>query len=200
MVDISTKEKILKVAHKLFADKGYNGVSIREIAKLSEVNIAAINYHFSNKENLYTETIRASILSTQSDIENIYNTMASSGIDDFATAVFDHFMQKSEDLRTAFKLIISSDHFHDILEEGEVTFKGPPGGEFFAKSFKQSFPEAAEEDIEWAVRILLTQVIHKAILVCNSSICSTMQEMGLNPEKLRADILRLVKILKSELS
>ena len=78
MSEISTKEKILINAHKLFADKGFNGVSIRELARECEVNIAAINYHFTNKENLYIETIRESLHCTNKDIQVIYDAIKTS--------------------------------------------------------------------------------------------------------------------------
>ena len=50
-----TKTKILEVARLLFADQGFEGTSIREIAKAADVNIASVNYHFNNKENLFNE-------------------------------------------------------------------------------------------------------------------------------------------------
>ena len=51
----TTKEKILIAANELFAKNGFSGASIREIATMANVNLAAINYHFKNKENLYWE-------------------------------------------------------------------------------------------------------------------------------------------------
>ena len=48
-----TKQKIMEVARVLFANQGFEGTSVREIAKAAEVNIASVNYHFSNKENLF---------------------------------------------------------------------------------------------------------------------------------------------------
>ena len=43
---MSTKTKILDAAEILFADKGFNGTSLREITSQAEVNLAAVNYHF----------------------------------------------------------------------------------------------------------------------------------------------------------
>ena len=50
-----TKKKILMVAAKEFADRGYNGATIRCICNRATVNVASINYHFKNKESLYKE-------------------------------------------------------------------------------------------------------------------------------------------------
>jgi len=81
MNDISTKQKILKRSHKLFADKGYNGVSIREIASVCDVNVAAINYHFQNKETLYAETIRHSVQNTQEKVKEIFDQLEKKDVD-----------------------------------------------------------------------------------------------------------------------
>lgn len=49
---MSTKEKILDAAEKLFSDNGFNGTSLREITSQAEVNLAAVNYHFGSKKEL----------------------------------------------------------------------------------------------------------------------------------------------------
>jgi AcrR family transcriptional regulator len=54
-----TKERILDTAEILFAQKGYQAVSVRQITSAAECNLAAVNYHFGNKENLYLEVFRS---------------------------------------------------------------------------------------------------------------------------------------------
>jgi AcrR family transcriptional regulator len=48
-----TRNLILDVAEGLFADRGFHGVSIREVAEAAGVRQSLIHYHFSNKETLY---------------------------------------------------------------------------------------------------------------------------------------------------
>lgn len=50
----------MAAAQRLFAERGYNGVSVRDIAAAAEVNSASIGYYFGGKENLLTEVYRAS--------------------------------------------------------------------------------------------------------------------------------------------
>lgn len=57
--DDSTKERLLNEGESLFARKGYDAVSVREITTAAECNLAAVNYHFGNKQNLYLEVFRA---------------------------------------------------------------------------------------------------------------------------------------------
>ncbi len=58
MSESSTRTRLLDAAEILFARKGYDSVSIREIAGEADVNLAAINYHFQGKRNLYVEVLR----------------------------------------------------------------------------------------------------------------------------------------------
>jgi AcrR family transcriptional regulator len=54
-----TRERILDQAEVLFAREGYQAVSIRKITSAARCNLAAVNYHFGNKDNLYLEVFRA---------------------------------------------------------------------------------------------------------------------------------------------
>ncbi|NWK54336.1 CerR family C-terminal domain-containing protein [Verrucomicrobiaceae bacterium N1E253] len=54
----STKEQVLSCAVPLFAEKGYRDVTCAEVSRAAEANIAAINYHFGSKENLYRLSMR----------------------------------------------------------------------------------------------------------------------------------------------
>jgi len=49
----STYDRVIDAAEVLFAEHGYNGVSIRMIARAASSNIAAISYHFGDKAGLF---------------------------------------------------------------------------------------------------------------------------------------------------
>lgn len=51
--DSASKVKIQRAAKKLFALKGYNGTSTRDIVKEADVNISLIAYYFRGKEGLF---------------------------------------------------------------------------------------------------------------------------------------------------
>lgn len=54
-----THERILESAQKLFAEKGLDATSVRDITAAAGCNVAAVNYHFGGKENLYLESFKA---------------------------------------------------------------------------------------------------------------------------------------------
>ena len=52
--DYSEKQlQIIEAAEILFAAKGFNGTSVRDIAEAAEVNLAMISYYFGSKEKLF---------------------------------------------------------------------------------------------------------------------------------------------------
>ncbi len=57
---LATRQQILEVAGEVFAEVGFRNATVREICHRAGVNNAAINYHFGDKETLYTEVLRYS--------------------------------------------------------------------------------------------------------------------------------------------
>jgi len=62
-----TRDRIVKAAERLFADRGYDGTSIRAIVAKARVNQAAINYHFDGKDGLYREVLRTAFRAMTDD-------------------------------------------------------------------------------------------------------------------------------------
>lgn len=54
----TTRDRLLEVAETLFAQKGYDAVSVRKITTAAGCNLAAVNYHFGNKKTLYLSVFR----------------------------------------------------------------------------------------------------------------------------------------------
>lgn len=54
-----TRQAIIEAAGELFADRGFAGVTAREVAQRAGASLSAIPYHFGSMEALYRETLRA---------------------------------------------------------------------------------------------------------------------------------------------
>mgnify|MGYP002624472581 CR=1 FL=1 len=54
----NTKEALIEAATEIFAEKGYEDATLREICAKAGANNAAINYHFRSKRDLYNETLK----------------------------------------------------------------------------------------------------------------------------------------------
>ena len=59
--DLETRERLLKAAERLFADRGFKNVTVRDICRVARANVAAVNYHFGDKLGLYREVLQSAI-------------------------------------------------------------------------------------------------------------------------------------------
>lgn len=57
-MSLSTKERIFEIAGPVFAEKGFQATTVRELCIKANVNVASINYYFGDKQNLYAELVR----------------------------------------------------------------------------------------------------------------------------------------------
>jgi AcrR family transcriptional regulator len=59
--DDVTRDRLLKAAERLFADRGFRKVTVREVCRAAHANVAAVNYHFGDKLGLYREVLQLAI-------------------------------------------------------------------------------------------------------------------------------------------
>lgn len=65
------KEHIMHVAMELFAEKGFEGTSIRDLAQKADVNIAMVNYYFGSKEKLFEQLLADKVQFMRAKIEAV---------------------------------------------------------------------------------------------------------------------------------
>lgn len=72
-----TRQRLLEAAATVFSEKGFRDATIREISARAGANVAAINYHFGDKQELYREVLRyadqcaAAMRSVQADMHEL---------------------------------------------------------------------------------------------------------------------------------
>ncbi len=75
-----TRERLIRAAEVLFARKGYARTSVRDITREASCNVAAVNYHFASKRNLYREMLARRIGALRDQrISSLERTVAESG-------------------------------------------------------------------------------------------------------------------------
>ncbi|HEG42485.1 MAG TPA: TetR/AcrR family transcriptional regulator [Phycisphaerales bacterium] len=92
------RERTLMAAEKLFAEKGLDGVSIRQITSAANCNVAAVNYYFGGKQKLYIEVCRQRLdLLRELRISRIRQVMAAGNhkvtLEELLTAFAEAFME-----------------------------------------------------------------------------------------------------------
>jgi len=194
-----TKDRILDCARILFSEKGFEGTSIRDIATQAQVNVAAINYHFSNKENLFSEILRKGYQECSLNLSQFY-VKESPSLEDVLIYLFDYFLSQSHDLVMMFKLMLSSEHnrrmFPDQTEDERL---GPPGGRVILDAIiKELRFTPSERDAHFALKVLFTHVVHMALLheTCfKSQTTIPFSEI----EDIKTNIKRLNRLILAEL-
>lgn len=73
MTEFNEKQlEILQVAEQLFAEDGFDGTSVRDIAKKANVNIAMISYYFGSKEKMLEALVLNRISDMRLQLESLY--------------------------------------------------------------------------------------------------------------------------------
>lgn len=199
-VDTDTKQKILEVASRLFAQKGFSGTSVRDIANTAGVNLAAINYHFSNKKNLLKEVIHNGYATLGEAIKNISNDNRYS-FEELCPVVFDVMMNHGSMVVNGMRIMMSEDSNEIEEYESEDDFIGPPGGKVLFDVLTAEVGEAIPlEERFRAVHSIFNLIFHKAMIL-NSGVCANkpnLQEF-LKPERVREDVKFVAKLLIDDL-
>jgi AcrR family transcriptional regulator len=63
-----TATRILDAAGPIFADKGFERATVRDICQAAGVNLASVNYYFRDKERLYIEAVKQAAMLRQSQV------------------------------------------------------------------------------------------------------------------------------------
>ncbi|MEL4308117.1 TetR/AcrR family transcriptional regulator [Joostella sp. CR20] len=109
--------KILDVAEKMFAENGYDGTSIRAIAKEADINIAMISYYFGSKEKLLEHLLKSKTANFTIELENALAT--STDYLEKVDNVISLLVRRIHKSRRIYKII----HFEYSNENRHIDFK-----------------------------------------------------------------------------
>jgi AcrR family transcriptional regulator len=164
-----TKDRLLDAAEQLFANKGFENVSIRELASEADVNIAAINYHFQGKENLFREVILRRFVaqrdSTLAALDKILvSTQGKPSLDDVVGTMVGQYLENA--LAHA-----GSGNFMNLMVREMHENKGHASSAFFKEMVAPVFmafsralitarPRLEQEELNWIIASIVGQIHH----------------------------------------
>lgn len=176
-IDASGREKILNAAAPLFAEKGLDGTTTRDIAEASQLNVSLISYYFGGKEQLYKEILHQHFKNTEQTASMIFQEFNEQKM---TKDVFQSFLKKlvSEILTNKVK---NSDIERIIYRE--ITSGLPHGREIFetimddvGANMVSIFIKAQDEGIlrkDLNVHALLLHLVHSIEGYLNMQRCKT---------------------------
>jgi AcrR family transcriptional regulator len=82
-----TRVKILREATALFAERGFQAATIRDIAHKAGVNLAAVNYHFRSKDELLAAVMETALSEWTSEVIAADNGVQTGGLEQIVRTV-----------------------------------------------------------------------------------------------------------------
>ncbi len=161
-----TRDRILGTAERLFAEYGYDGVSLRQIGAASDAQIALINYHFGTKDRLYRAVLENRI-SPVSERRRDALRRALSGAGGVPTieAVLDAFarpwieMRGTEEGRHYTRLIAREVNDPREAERGIVRDLLDPLAVEFLAAMESVLPDRSRSDVHEAYHFLTSTLL-----------------------------------------
>lgn len=199
----TTKERVLQAGTELFAERGFEGTSIREISRRAGVAVAAVNYHFQSKQALYQKVLLTTFEQLDEGIRRVEEKDLPP--EESFEAMFEFMLGRSVHIKNTFKLFLSpqsgtSADLDDFWQGRE--YVGPPGGEaMFRVLQKHLGGEASGEKLHWAVRALFSVAVHWTLV----STTPQFKAMGktnpmLSVPQMKRDFQATVKAILEHLS
>lgn len=158
-----TRERILDAAERLFARRGFHGVSIRDITGAADVDVALANYHFGSKQGLIeavfmrrSEDLNAERLARldallahgrrkQPTLEEI--------IDAFTRPLLDRSGRGGPGWKSYFALLAEVNNSPE-LSGVLMTRHFDPVVQRFMQAIRLALPRRSERDLYWAYHLL----------------------------------------------
>lgn len=161
MKQTSTKERLIQAAGPIFAEKGYRDATVAEICDQAQANIAAVNYHFGDKESLYDAVWRHAFSITSAEFPLHERLPENPNLEDYLYGYAHALIHRifCEDEAGLFPKLLHQEMSHPTLALDrigrEVLF---PQSQFVGKEIRAFLePERTEEEIRMCVHSVAGQ-------------------------------------------
>lgn len=115
MTDFNEKQlQIIETAERLFAKKGFDGTSVRDIAEEAAINVAMISYYFGSKEKLMEAIFEVKIGRVQMRVEELLKDQVLSPIEKINILIDEHIER-----------VVKSQQFYRIMICEQASNKNP---------------------------------------------------------------------------
>jgi len=163
----SSKEKLIRSAELLFAESGFDGVSVRDIANAAGVNSALVGYYFGGKEGLLSEVYTRHCEPLNRERERLLVVFAAGDGGLTLEKVIEAFVRPSLTVttdksgRTGFtrlRAILSAEN--STLLEKLVAENFDASSRRFILELRKCLPDLSREEVFWRFHFLLGTIYY----------------------------------------
>jgi AcrR family transcriptional regulator len=163
----SSREKLICSAERLFADRGFDGVSVRDIANSAGVNSALVGYYFRGKEGLLSEVYTRHCEPLKRERARLLDEYSKAASGPTLEQVIEAFIRPSLEVttdkhgRTNFtrlRAVLSAEN--SALLEKLVAENFDQSSGIFVDALCKCLPELTREDIFWRFHFLLGTIYY----------------------------------------
>jgi AcrR family transcriptional regulator len=167
--DLTSREKLIFSAERLFAEHGFDGVSVRDIAKDAKVNSALVGYYFRGKEGLLAEVYTRHCEPLKRERARLLAEYSKKGSPATLEQILHAFIRPSLQLGqgsdggrnfTRLRAILSAEN--SSLLEQLVAENFDETSRSFIDALSRSLPHLTREDIFWRFHFLLGAIYYTA--------------------------------------
>jgi AcrR family transcriptional regulator len=168
MASDQTRTAILNAAERLYADRGFGDVTLRDIVAAADVNLAAVNYHFGSKDELIAELfVTRSIATNRERLNELKAAEAAGGgraeIDAILRALVGPTLRgclgPERERSTAARFMIRAS-IESVPPIRRIKNREVDHLKKFAAAMARSLPGRGEVDLYWGLHFALAMAHH----------------------------------------
>ena len=173
--EAGTRDRVLDVAERLFAERGLNAVSIRDITSEAEANLGAINYHFGTKEGLIVAVLErrmAPLEEKRLKALDAVEAAAKSGqpkLEAVLEAIFRPAVEQAMDSKrggaTFSKILARLLVEPNPAAEQVIRCHFEPMIRRFDAALMRAMPKLTHQDVFWRMHLLIGALHHSLLLL-----------------------------------
>ncbi|SLN76313.1 HTH-type transcriptional repressor NicS [Oceanibacterium hippocampi] len=165
-----SRSRILDAAEALFADHGYDGVSIRQITEAAGVQTSMVNYYFGSKDALWSAVFerRSAHLgeSRRSRLDALERHHAPASppleslIDAFVRPILEARLSGDPGWQSFTRLIAQASNTPNVRNVEQLSQQYDPTARRFIAAFGHALPDRSEEEVMWGFSFLMGAMLH----------------------------------------
>lgn len=194
------KRVLLEVAERLFAERGFENVSVRDITQLAKANVAAVNYHFGSREGLiglvmtrYISPVNEERIARLDKLERQHPGKVVP-LEELIDALMRPLLtstRKSELSEQLFYRLVGrifSKQGEGMPEDLEAQFQVL--NTRFISAFGKALPELSTEELIWRLQFMVGSLIH---ILVNQELIQRLAQGKAGTPGMEATLARLIR-------